>query len=167
MKFKKLNKFMKILQKIRNSDRILSTLILFSILIIMIVQIVLRSIFNILFVGVEELSRYLFISVVFMGLPYYYRIDGHIKLEGIQKYLPQKIRMIIDIIIQILSFFVFAIIAFSALYTTLTNYNSATPTISIPFWLFFLPTILGFTLLSIEHLNILIKTIKRDTSGWA
>jgi len=152
--------------KLKNSDQFLSMLILFCILVITLVQIILRSVFNIPFVGVEELSRYLFIAFVFMGLSYSYRMDGHIKLEGIGKYFPGKVKKTIDLSIEILSVFVFAIIAFSAIYTMTTNYKSTTPTISIPFWIFFLPTILGFTLLTAEHLKKAYKILKKDSSKW-
>ncbi|MFC1761446.1 TRAP transporter small permease [Planctomycetota bacterium] len=151
----------KMVGKLRQCDRFISTLILFGIMIIALVQIALRSLFNIPMVGVEELSRYLFIAFVFLGLPYAYRMDGHIKLTGIRQYLPDRFKKTIDISIEASSFIVFAIIAFSSIYTTVTNYQSATLTLAIPFWLFFLPTCVGFTLLAIEHLNILIQTFNR------
>ncbi len=152
--------------KIGTSDKYISTAILFVIMLITIIQIVLRTIFNIPFVGVEELSRYLFISFVFLGLSYYNRIDGHIKLEGLQKNFPLKIKRIIGILIHVSSVIVFGIITFSAIYTSFTNYQSTTQTIAIPFWLFFLPTIIGFGLLTAEEINILMKEFKKEITEW-
>jgi len=152
--------------KLKNSDQFISMLILFCILAITFIQIILRSVFNIPLVGVEELSRYFFIAFVFMGLSYSYRMDGHIKLEGIGKYFPRKVKKNINLAIEILSVFVFAIIAFSAVYTMTSNYESTTPTIAIPFWIFFLPTIIGFTLLTAEHLKKVYQTLKKDSSEW-
>ena len=163
MRFKK---FIEMKLKIKHGDKSLSMLILFGVLLITLVQIILRSIFDIPLVGVEELSRYLFIAFVFMGLSYSFRMDGHIKLEGIGKYFPEKVKKLIEITIDILSVFVFAIISFSAIYTTISNYKSTTPTISIPFWIFFLPTILGFILLTIEHIKKVYKTLKNDLAKW-
>ncbi|RLD90224.1 MAG: hypothetical protein DRJ29_15755 [Bacteroidetes bacterium] len=80
--------------------------------------------------------------------------------------LSRKSKKIIDLSIEILSVFVFAIISLSAIYTMATNYKSTTPTISIPFWIFFLPTILGFTLLTAEHLKKVYKIFKKDSSKW-
>ena len=155
-----------LLGKIRASDKYISTTILFAIMGITIVQIVLRTVFNIPLVGVEELSRYLFISFVFFGLSYYNRVDGHIKLEGLQKNFPLKLKRVIGILIHLSSVIVFGIITFSAAYTSFTNYNSTTPTLSIPFWLFFLPIIIGFSLLTMEEINILFKEIKKDITAW-
>ena len=156
----------KILSKIRASNKYISATILAAIMLITIAQVLMRSIFSIPFVGIEELSRYLFISFIFLGLSYYYRIDGHIKLEGIQKNLPLKVKRIIGIIIHASSVIVFGIITFSAIYTSLTNYNSTTQTLAIPFWLFFLPTIVGFALLTVEEIIILIEKCKMEIKVW-
>ncbi len=157
---------MKIISKIRSSDKYISTTILAVIMVMTIVQIMLRSFFNIPLVGIEELSRYLFIAFVFLGLSYYNRVDGHIKLEGLQKNFPLKIKRIMGIIIHASSVIVFSVIFFSATYTSLTNYNSTTPTLAIPFWLFFLPTIVGFGLLTVEEIVILIKECKKEITEW-
>ena len=156
----------KILSKIRASNKYISATILVAIMLITIAQVLMRSIFSIPFVGIEELSRYLFISFIFLGLSYYNRIDGHIKLEGIQKNLPLKVKRIIGIIIHASSVIVFGIITFSAIYTSLTNYNSTTQTLAIPFWLFFLPTIVGFALLTVEEIIILIEKCKMEIKVW-
>ena len=156
----------KILSKIRASNKYISATILVAIMLITIAQVLMRSIFSIPFVGIEELSRYLFISFIFLGLSYYNRIDGHIKLEGLQKNLPLKVKRIIGIIIHVSSVIVFGIITFSAIYTSLTNYNSTTQTLAIPFWLFFLPTIVGFALLTVEEIIILIEKCKMEIKVW-
>ena len=156
----------KILSKIRASNKYISATILVAIMLITIAQVLMRSIFSIPFVGIEELSRYLFISFIFLGLSYYNRIDGHIKLEGLQKNLPLKVKRIIGIIIHVSSVIVFGIITFSAIYTSLTNYNSTTQTLAIPFWLFFLPTIVGFALLTVEEIIILIVKCKMEIKVW-
>ncbi len=156
----------KLYSKIRASNKYISAIILAAIMLITIAQVFMRSIFNIPFVGIEELSRYLFISFIFLGLSYYNRIDGHIKLEGLQKNFPLKVKRIIGIIIHVSSVIVFAIITFSAIYTNLSNYDSTTQTMAIPFWLFFLPTIVGFALLTIEEIIILIEKCKMEITAW-
>ena len=152
--------------KIRASNKYISAIILAAIMLITIAQILMRSLFNIPFIGIEELSRFLFISFIFLGLSYYNHIDGHIKLEGLQKNFPLKVKRVIGIIIHVSSATVFAIITFSAIYTSLTNYNSTTQTLAIPFWLFFLPTIVGFALLTVEEIIILVEKCKKEITAW-
>ena len=55
------------MKHIKNLDRTICSLILFLLIIITVLQIILRSLFNIPFVGVEELSRYFFIAFVETG----------------------------------------------------------------------------------------------------
>jgi TRAP-type C4-dicarboxylate transport system permease small subunit len=150
------------MKRIRYSEGFgsLSSIILCLIIILTIIQIFLRAVLNIPFTGVEELSRYLFISVIFLGLPYSFRLDGHIKLEGIQKYFPSGIRHTIELLIHVSGILVFSVISFSAIYTVSSNYDSETPTIGIPFWLFFMPTMMGFLLLTFEHIQTLVYSFK-------
>lgn len=148
--------------KYKNKDGFISSIILFLILIISLLQIFLRSVLNIPLIGVEELSRYFFISLIFLGLPYAFRLDGHIKLEGIQKYFPPKVGRVMELLKHISGILVFSTISISAVYTVSTNFESKTPTISLPFWLFFMPTIIGFILLTIEHVKALIKSFKME-----
>ena len=153
-----------LLQKFKQGDQWFSTLLLFCIMIITLTQILLRELFNIPLIGVEELTRYLFISFVFLGLPYAFRSDGHIRLKGSWNTFSKKSQKVIDILIEALSVLVFATIAFSSIYTTLSNYKSTTLTISIPFWIFFLPTCVGFFLLTLEHLKKLLKRWRDNTA---
>ncbi|MFW5872431.1 MAG: TRAP transporter small permease [bacterium] len=148
--------------KVKDKDGILSSLILYAILIISLTQIVLRTVLNLPLTGVEELLRYLFISLIFIGLPYYFRKNGHIRLEGMHKFFPASLNNALEMIIKISGVLVFVIISFSAIYTMITNFKSITPTISMPFWLFFLPTIIGFVLVTIEHIKELIKSLKKN-----
>jgi len=148
-------------------QKYISAAILGAIIFITILQVILRAFFNIPLVGIEELARYLFISFIFLGLSYYNRVDGHIKLDGIQKYLPIKLKRIIGIVIQMSSVLVFGIITYSAIHTSITNFKSTTPTLAIPFWLFFLPTMIGFILLTVEEVFILIRVCRKEVSEWA
>ena len=156
----------KVISRIRASNKYIRAILLATIMLITIAQVLMRSLFNIPFVGIEELSRYFFISFIFLGLSYYNRVDGHIKLEGLQKNFPLKVKRVIGIIIHVSSVIVFAIITFSAIYTSLTNYNSTTQTLAIPFWLFFLPTIVGFALLTVEEIIILVEKCKMEITAW-
>lgn len=149
--------------KLKQIDRWISTLLLFSIMIITFVQIALRELFELPMVGVEEFTRYLFIAVIFVGLPYAYRTDGHIRLKGVWNTFPDKVQRIIDIIIELSSLIALSVIAVSAIYTTVTNFHSTTLTLSIPFWLFFLPTCMGFTMLVIEHFKLFIKMLRKKS----
>ena len=106
---------MKIIRFLKNNDKYISAAILLFLLILTLLQIIWRTIFNMPFIGVEELLRYLFIAAVFMGLSYSVRNDGHIRLEGLQRHLSPGFSAIAELIIQFSSLIVFSIITFSAI----------------------------------------------------
>ena len=151
---------MKIIRFLKNSDKYISTTILLFLLVLTLLQIILRTVFNMPFIGVEELLRYLFIAAVFMGLSYSVKNEGHIRLEGLQRHLSPNYSAIVELIIQFSSVIVFSIITFSAIISTIHNFQNVTPTLSIPFWLFFFPTITGFGMLSLVHISIFLKKFK-------
>ena len=156
---------MKIGQLLRNTDKFLGTLMLFMLLIITVAQVVMRSVFSFPLIGAEELARYFFICVVFISLPYTTRSGGLIRLEGFQSLLPKRLRYILRIISYGCGIAVFGITAASSISSTLNNIENQTPTLALPFWLFFLPTMVGFTLLTIEYIVLLINFLKRPYDG--
>jgi TRAP-type C4-dicarboxylate transport system permease small subunit len=145
---------------LRTTCRLLSVAALFVIIVITLFQITIRWLFDIPLTGIEEFSRFLFVAFIFLGLPYYYRHDGHIRLSGIRNMLTGRNARLMEITVQFFCVLAFSIIFASAVYTTSTNYGSTTPTIAIPFWIFFTPIILGFGLLVAEHIIDLAKIIK-------
>lgn len=151
------------MNQLRRICRLLSIAALGVIIVTSLVQITIRSLFDIPLTGVEEFSRFLFIAFIFFGLPSYYRSDGHIQLSGIKNLLSPRNARLMEITIQLCCVIAFTIIFASAVYTTSTNYDSTTPTIAIPFWIFFMPIVFGFGLLVIEHLIDLIEMISDRT----
>ena len=145
---------------IRNFDKYIGSILLFSMVILVVSQVVVRTFFHSSFVASVDLAQYFLICIVFISAPYAARTNGHIKMTELRSYLPKKIQQFLRICSCIGAVIIFAIITYSAIYTTARNlHTNATSTLSIPFWLFFLPTILGFLLLTVEYLFILYKEI--------
>ncbi len=156
---------MKIGQFIRNTDKFLATLILYMLLITTVAQVIMRSVFSLPLIGAEELARYFFICIVFIALPYTTRSGGLIRLKGFQSLFPKRLKYILRIISYGFGIAVFGIIAASSISSTLNNIGNQTPTLALPFWLFFLPTMVGFSLLTIEYIVLLINFLKRPYDG--
>lgn len=66
-------------------------------------QIFFRIVFKYPLFFAEELSRYSFLWMVFLGLSYATLHDKHIRVTLLVKLFPKKIQTLIDIIIQILT----------------------------------------------------------------
>jgi TRAP-type C4-dicarboxylate transport system permease small subunit len=86
-------------------DRVVNVLIVFLFLIIfasVLLQIFLRYLLNFPLTWSEELSRYLFIMVCFLGWTLATRNKSHIKVNIILDALPAKIRFLVKVFIQML-----------------------------------------------------------------
>lgn len=158
---------MKIFRILNDLDKYLSTAILFMMVTLVTVQIVMRSVFSVPVIGAEGLDRYFLICIVFLAAPYAARSGGHIRMEEIQSYLPEKIKYTLQVLSCGCAAGVFGLVAAASVITTLNNIGNRTPTLSIPFFISFLPTIIGFHLLTLRYVIILMGLIKnrRNDAG--
>jgi len=150
--------------QLRNLDRTLATLCLALLTVIVLIQVVMRELFYAPLVGAEELVRYLLICVIFFGSPYAARIGGHIAMVEFLLKFPKSLRTPLQFLSLASTFAVFAIIFVSAFFTFTANMGNRTATLSIPFWIFIAPAIIGFFLLAVEY-AILIKKFVSDRGG--
>jgi TRAP-type C4-dicarboxylate transport system permease small subunit len=114
------------------------------------VQVVLREILSLPFVGAEELTRFMLICIVFLTLPYVVVSGANIRLEEGLMLLHQTIRRIAHVAIAATGSVTFAIAAASVATATLRNLQNATPTLGIPYWIFFAATFTGFAVAALE-----------------
>ncbi|MFQ3621504.1 MAG: TRAP transporter small permease [Spirochaetales bacterium] len=148
--------------KFHEIDQFISTVILGVLIVLVALQVIMRVIFLSPLVGAEELARYFLICVVFLGAPFAARSGGHIRMEEILQKLPIKIRILITILIHLTATIVFGVVATGSVITMLNNLKNRTATLSIPFPIFILPTVIGFILLTYEYGRFLFKKNKQE-----
>lgn len=71
-------------------------------------QVVMRVIFNSPFTFTEEVSRYCFVWMVFLGLSFATRYDCHVRVDVFVKLLPKTVQFVIEILIMFLTLAIFA-----------------------------------------------------------
>lgn len=145
--------------KMRDLDRDAGAVLFALLMALVVVQIVMRVVFLAPLVGAEELVRYFLICIIFLGAPYAARSGGHIRMEEFQNKLPAPLRAAVRLLSHLSSVLVFGFISFSALLSLLQNLNNKTATLSMPYWLFILPTAVGFVLLTIEYVLMLRRFV--------
>lgn len=155
---------MNIWKCVRNLDKYLGTFILFSMVILVVTQVTMRTVFSYPLIGPEELARYFLICIVFFSMSYTARSSGHIRMDELHAFLPQTIRRFLQFLICVSAILVFGLFAAASIITTTKNQGNVTPTLAIPFTIFFLPTMTGFTLLTLEYIIRLIKLIQGETT---
>ncbi len=146
---------------LRSLDAAITVAILILLVGMIIVQIIARAVFSMPFIGTAELSRYFLLCVVFLSLPLVARSGGHIRMEEIQSAFPQKVRRAIRLASWLLGLIAFGTVAVSATIGAVVNIGRVTPSLEMPFLLFYLPTVLGFTLVSIEYIAMLLQVAMR------
>jgi TRAP-type C4-dicarboxylate transport system permease small subunit len=113
-------------------------------------QVILRQFLGRPFIGAEELTRFMLICVVFITLPYVISAGVAIRMEELLGALPRRLRNALRVAIPLVGAAGFAIAALSVGLATLRNLGNTTPTLNIPYWVFFLAALLGLLFAAIE-----------------
>lgn len=137
-------------EPIRKVFRVASVGMLALVIILPAVQIFLREVTRTPFIGAAELVRFMLICTVFIAFPYVVSSGANIRMEEIQLALPAVIVRWLRPLISFLGAVGFAVIAYSTYVATISNLNNATPTLGIPYYIFFSATFLGCLMTAFE-----------------
>jgi len=146
------------LSKVLQSSAIVFLIVLiFSI----VIQIIMRNVFNAGSVVLEELARFSLVSLVFLMIPALTIERKQIVVDIILMRLPRGVRSVFDIVIHLFScgFSVFILIAIALIMEK--NWNVRTPAMRLPNAIFYLPVALGILFNLIASLWLFGKTLTR------
>ena len=129
-------------------------------------QVILRFVFLKPLMGAEELTRYLVICVVMFPLAYSERSGSTIIMEEIQSMFPRVIRNTINMASHVLTTVVYAIVTVSAFSVMINNVTNRTATLEMPFWLFFLPAVLGLSTMTVVRVITVVYKITKRGLPW-
>ena len=142
--------------------RLLACLALLAALIVVpSLQIVLRGIFNIPMSGAEELARYFLITLTMLGAASVTQDGGQIRMEEIQALLPQRVRYGLQVLIELCAVVLFALMTVASIDSIAKNWENQTARLEMPYWLFMGPLTLGMAMLTLEHVILLVQTVRR------
>ena len=135
----------------------LMTLIIF-------IQVVARYVFQNSLSWSEELARYLFIWLVYLGISYGCQMRKHIKIDAALGLFPKKIRKFV-VIIGDLFFLAFAIyVAYTGLGYSLSQ-TRVSSAMGIPFKYVYISTFVGLGLAAIRQIQTIIYRIRCIKNG--
>lgn len=97
-----------ILSKIENAVMLISIL---TMLVVLFAQIIMRYFFNTPLIWSEEVARYLFVYLTFIGISFGIRHGTHIRMEFFINKLPEHAKQILDIITTFFSAAMFIYLA--------------------------------------------------------
>lgn len=131
------------MKKIMQGVELLAVIILLSLSGIVILQVVLRNLFNTGFVWVEEISRFLLLSMVLISAPVVFFRGDHVKFDLLSRKLPAAKRKIHTLIIILLVMFFYCCYIISHFELMKNSGNVLSPSLNIPNRYFFLSGLIG------------------------
>ena len=145
------------LEPLRKALRVLGLVLLGVLISTPALQVVMRQLVGLPMIGAEELSRFMLISTVMLTVPYTVSSGASIRMPEIVNALPTRLSTPINVLIATLGFAAFAFASYSVFTATLRNLNNATPTLGIPYFVFFSATAVGFLMAAVEYAAIVFK----------
>lgn len=145
----------------------ISVVLMSSMAVLIFVQVVMRYVFSNSLSWSEELARYIFIWLIYLGVSYGAKIRKHIKIDAGLKLFPKKLRPYVVVLGDIL-FFIFAI------YIVYTGYKyvlmqstlrKVSPALSIPYKYIYAAPFVGFIMVSIRQVQTIMYRVEKIKSG--
>jgi len=130
-------------------------------------QVIMRYVFHNSLSWSEELARYVFIWLIYLGISYGCKLRKHIKIDAALMLFPKKIRPLVTILGDIL-FLVFCV------YITVTGFNyamlqaelgKASSALHIPFQYVYSAVWVGFGLATFRQIQTIIFRVKCFKNG--
>jgi TRAP-type C4-dicarboxylate transport system permease small subunit len=143
----------------RRAMRRLGLALLLVLIVLPSVQVFLRTVILHPFIGAEELARFILICVVFVTLPYVVSSGASIRMEEIMNAIPWGVPRFLKVLFSAIAIACYGIAAYSVAIATLRNLDNATPTLGIPYWVFFSTSLCGVLFSSVESLGLFIKAL--------
>jgi TRAP-type C4-dicarboxylate transport system permease small subunit len=112
------------------------------------------------FIGAGELTRFMLICVVFVTLPYVISSGASIRMEDLAKGLPEGVHRVIRVAIPATGVLGFGVASCSVAVAVLGNLNNATPSLGIPYWIFFSAAFVGLLVAALECAIQFVKALQ-------
>lgn len=150
----------RMVRPLRRAFRLLGLALLAVMIALPALQILLRQVGGFSFIGSGELTRFMLICVVFVTLPYVVSSGANIRMDEVAAMLPAGVRRWLRVVVTATGAAGFALAALSVAVATLKNLNNATPTLGIPYWIFFSAAFLGLVFASLECVIQFVKALR-------
>ena len=131
------------------------------------IQVIMRYVFGSSLVWSEEMARYMFIWLIYLGVSYGARIMKHIKIEAALGLFPKKMHPYVIILGDIL-FLVFSVIIVYLTYGVVMHQiklGQQSPAMHIPMWFMYSAPLIGFALSAIRQTQVIVGKIKDVIKG--
>ncbi|WP_352401016.1 TRAP transporter small permease [Anaerotignum sp.] len=143
------------------------SILMVAMTVLIFVQVIMRYVFGSSLVWSEELARYIFIWLIYLGISYGARIMKHIKIEAAMGLFPQKLRPFVVILGDVL-FLAFSVIIVYLAYGVVMSQvrlGQNSPAMQIPMWFMYSAPMVGFGLTAVRQIQVIIFRMKDLKKG--
>lgn len=136
---------------VSNLNNLFASLIFLVMCIVIIISVLLRYFFSFSFRWVDELIRFLFIYMVFLGIPIAFRKKTHVNIQFFALFFTKKIKYLVSIFIDLAILVTILYIGNSTIQMISTRIGKTpSPGLKLPMRYIYFPVIICFVLLFIE-----------------
>jgi len=148
-------------------EEILMMLALWGIVGVMFAQVIMRYVFKNSLSFAEELSRYFFIWMAFLGISYAVKGNSHIRIDILETIFPvlkKPLEIIGDVVL--LAFCVYMLQPSYNIITKLISTNQTSPAMEAPMWIVYLSLLVGFCLTIFRIVQkYILKVMSKKSKG--
>jgi TRAP-type C4-dicarboxylate transport system permease small subunit len=137
--------------------------LLAAVCITLMIQIVMRYVFNASLSWSEEFARYCFVWSTFLSVSYSIKKASMLRVDILVQYLPKAARKIIDILMEliVLAFFAFLLYHSFAVVRRIAASGQTSPALGLPMVTVYAALIVGFALACIRGIQKLVSLLRR------
>lgn len=152
-----------------NIEKILCVVLLAAMSILIVVQVFFRYALNNSLSWTEELSRYMFIWLIYIGISYGVKMDKHICVDAVYAIMPKKAQPIYALfgIIGFLIFACFAVYFGLQVVSSIAATGQISTGAHIPMQYIYMAPVVGMTLTAIRLIQHIVSAVKDIKSGAA
>ncbi len=161
-------KLLKILKLLDEKFELAISVVLMSLMtVIIFIQVIMRYVMQNSLSWSEELARYLFIWLTYIGISYGAKKMQHIKIEATLKLFPKKVRPIVVIVgdVLFLGFSLFLVYTSYIVVQRQITLGQTSPALHMPMWIVYAAPLVGFVLTSIRQIQTLIYRVNELKKG--
>lgn len=148
------------LKIINNLEEIMATFFLMMMCIFVFLQLFYRYLLKDPLLYAEEIARYAYIWVTFIGLSLSTKTKEHIRIDFFVEKLPGKIKSIVNVMIKIITLALLVFLTYWGMRLVNFNRMMLSPALRIPLYLIYYAFPLGTALASIRTVQAMIGDIE-------
>lgn len=144
-----------------NLDAIITAVTLTLATIIVNLNVIMRYFFRKPLFWGEEVATGMFVWTVFVGSAYAYRKHAHLGVDILVNAMPEKVRAVIKVVMDVLELFVLAMLTYVSVSYVANTFDKLSNTLRLPSWYVSAAVPLGFGLSLIYSIYFLGKDIMK------